>query len=174
MDIPALLELAGALGIAVLLYNFRAACTDFVYLFFRYWKHSLFILICLLTGTLAGLEAGSINQALNSVTDYVTTWEDPSGETAIDQCKDFITAKMEGRKDYREPAPPFGDVIRLGARSYWDICAQTLGMNYWRHDIAINGRRGGAAFCDAYRRDNYRSPLVDGWCTAVLSPGRKI
>jgi len=164
-------------GAALFLYTFRSAATDILYLAMKNRAHTAFIAVFIT----AGLFIGSYNSHLNDVLDnyniHISMKKMSRGNisaSTIDQCKQFVEAKLEGKADYNEPSPLLGDVIRIGAKSYWDTCANAFGINSWKHDIFINGETGGAALCKAYRKNSYRSGNVENWCATVLAPGHKI
>lgn len=178
-DIPAfLLPAALVLGTALFLYTFRNGATDILYLSLKHWHHTLFIAACLCVGVFAG----AYNSHLGSLVDehnfrlalhLSRQTEDERLAETIATCKKFVEAKLDGRHDYREPPPSLGDVVRIGAKSYWDTCANTFGMHYWKHDIFIRGQEAGPLLCKAYRKGAYRSGNVENWCATVLIPARK-
>ena len=170
MDFSDVLKIAGIFGIVLFLYTFRSGCTDLVYLALKNWKQSAFIFVCLLGGLGAGVYSSGNTPAIGLPSLALPLPADNPGEAQIDGCKDFIAAKAEHRKDYIDPRPSLRDMVVMGAHSYWDTCAQTFGMNYWKHDISVNGQNGGKMLCDTYRQDSYRSGIVDSWCSTVLAP----
>jgi hypothetical protein len=173
MDLVSFLQVAGVLGLVLFIYTFRAGLTDFVYLALNNLKATVFMFTCLIAGLLVGVYAsGADTRALDfSMPSFALPMpsENP-GVAQIDSCKEFIAAKSEGRAGYIDPQPTLSDKIIMGADSYWDVCAQTFGMNYWKHNITIGGKNGGQILCDAYRKDSYRSGIVESWCSTVLSP----
>ena len=87
----------------------------------------------------------------------------------IRQCKDFVLAKVEGKQTTEYHTVAAGP-IQISNISNWEYCARTFGLNYWKHDISINGQDGGRLLCDAYARDTYRSGKVNTWCDTVFAP----
>ena len=170
MDLSFFLEVAGVLGIVLFFYTFRAGCTDFVYLAIKNWKQTAFVFVCMAGGLVGGLYASGDSQILQISSLALPLPAETPGVTQIEKCREFVTAKAEHRPGYIDPKPSLGDYITMGAHSYWDTCAQTFGMNYWKHDISINGQNGGQVLCKTYLQDSYRSGIVDSWCNTVLSP----
>lgn len=167
------LYIAGGFSLLLFLYNFRAACTDFIYMAFKHWTHTAFILTCMTVGTLIGIFHGSIAQALPAYSAEQLAAEQSTMQD-INACKDFVTAKLDHRANYTDPTPTLMELIRTGAHSYWERCAYVFGTNYWRFDISIGGESGGDLLCRAYHADGYRSSDVDTWCDTVFLPNQKI
>ena len=170
MDLVSFFELAGVFGILLLVYTFRAGVTDFVYLAVKNWKQTAFVFICMAGGLVGGLYASGDSQLLQIYSLALPLPAENPGVAQIDKCREFVAAKAEHRPGYIDPNPSLDDYVLIGAHSYWDTCAQTFGMNYWKHDISINGQNGGQILCKAYLQDSYRSGIVDSWCNTVLSP----
>lgn len=169
---------AAIFGLLLFGYTFRNGLGDILYVALKKWHHSVFILSCLCAGFLIGLHESHLDtgNSLPSI-NIESLLPVPEGERTtilVRECKSFVAAKLENRADYDEPAPPLGDVVRIGAKSYWDTCARAFGMNYWKHDISINGENGGQALCRAYHSGAYRSGNVESWCATVFAPGHKI
>lgn len=171
MDIFNLVFCAAILGIGLLMYTFRSGLTDFLYVAVKNWKVSTFIVVCMIAGVAGGLYASSDHSLEVRISSFALPLpgENP-GIAQIDSCKEFVAAKAEHRAGYVEPQPSWRDTIVMGAHSYWDTCAQTFGMNYWKHDISIGGKNGGQLLCKTYHEDGYRSGIVDSWCNTVLDP----
>lgn len=162
-----------ALFVLLLTLNFWSTVTDYIYMAFRYWKHTLFIVICIGGGLYMGLYATHLDK-LNNLFVYdfgvIRTPSHEDVQVTIRRCREFTVAKRDGDESYIDPKPPFIDVIKIGAKTYWDTCARVLGSNYWKHDISIDGENGGKVFCAAYRAGDYRSSTVNVWCDTVLDP----
>ena len=173
MDIVNLVFFAAILGIGLLLYTFRSGLTDFLYVAVKNWKVSAFIVVCAIAGIGGGIYASSDEPIEVRISSFALPLpgENP-GVAQIDSCKDFITAKASHRAGYVDPRPSWSDRIIMGAGSYWDTCAQTFGMNYWKHDISIGGKNGGQLFCKTYHENGYRSGIADSWCSTVLDPAK--
>lgn len=173
-----LFYIAVIFGLALFGYTFRNGLGDILYVALRKWHHSVFILSCLCAGLLIGLNESHLDTSAGlpsiNIESLLPAPEDERTAALIRECKGFVTAKLENRASYEEPDPPLGDVIRIGAKSYWDTCARTFGMNYWKHDISINSENGGHVLCRAYRSGTYRSGNVESWCATVFAPGHKI
>ena len=166
-------------GFLLFFYTFRNAATDVAYLALTHWKHTVFIVTCISVGVFVGAYNAHLGSVLDNYNLHLSlraqkTDDNERIATAINECKKFVEAKLDGKLSYDEPSPSLGDVIRIGATSYWDTCANTFGMNYWKHDIYIKGEEGGAMLCKAYRNGAYRSGNVENWCATVLAPGEKI
>ncbi len=82
---------------------------------------------------------------------------------AISRCRSFVIARIEETGQE-------GGVIKAsaGQDSMWEFCAEQFGVNYWKYDTGINGRKGGEVLCEAYAGSGYVSAEVDGWCTTVF------
>lgn len=166
---------AGAALLLILFaFTFRDGLTDIVYLALKNAKLVLFVFFCMMIGLLAGLyETSSSPSSLGDYAGFLgRTGESRTAET-IRECKIFVAARLEHRRDYEEPDPPLGDVVKIGAKSFWDTCAHVFGMNYWKYDLSINGENGGEKLCRAYRESDYRSDYVSGWCATVFMPAPK-
>jgi hypothetical protein len=173
MDIFNLVFYAAILGIGLLLYTFRSGLSEYLYIAIKNWKASAFIVVCLIAGVTGGIYASSDQPIEVRISSFALPLPgDNPGVAQIDSCKDFVTAKAEHRAGYIDPKPSWSDKIIIGANSYWDTCAQTFGMNYWKHDISIGGKNGGQMLCKTYHEDGYRSGIVDSWCSTVLDPAK--
>ena len=173
------LPIAVVFGVLLFLYTFRSGLTDVVYLALTHWKHTAFVVICITVGVLVGAynsHLGSLENLYNLRLSILTHQKNDDEQmlATINACKKFVEARLDGKPAFDEPSPRLNDVIRIGAQSYWDTCANAFGMNYWKHDIFIRGEEGGPALCRAYRKDDYRSGTVESWCASVLAPARKI
>lgn len=172
------LPLTAIFGIALFLYTFRSALTDIVYLALNRWHHTLFIVVCIGVGLFVGAYNSHLSGIMDDYSFHLSLsaskqTEDQRLAETIGQCKNFVETKLDGKPGYEEPSPSLGDVIRIGAKSYWDTCANIFGMNYWKHAAFIRGEEAGPMLCKAYRKDTYRSGNVENWCATVLAPGRK-
>lgn len=170
--------IAGVFIVLLGLWNFRSGITDFIYLLFKHWKHTVFILVCLMVGLAVGLYGANLDRMMTHHQVMKLQPKENKVLADIRACQDFVLAKLEQRDNYEDPSPSLGDVIKIGAKSYWDSCARTFGMNYWKYDISINGENGGQLLCRTYRQDplytSYRSGNVETWCNTVFSPDHKI
>jgi hypothetical protein len=52
----------------------------------------------------------------------------------------------------------------------WEYCAEQFGVNYWKYDTTIDGRKGGEVLCEAYSRSGHVSSKVNTWCNTVFRP----
>lgn len=95
--------------------------------------------------------------------------DDVKTASTITKCKKFVEAKIAGQEteDFRTVS---AGIINISNISYWEICANTFGMNYWKYDISINGQNGGRLLCDTYARSTYRNGKVNAWCDTVFAP----
>lgn len=158
-----------ALIVTFLLY-FRNGIGAGLYIAVKNWRQSGFIAACVLGGLLIGVSLSDRQPDFATITHLIQP-EDRRTAARIADCKEFVEARLHNR--------PYGEVdramidlgvIRIGTTSYWDSCARTFGMNYWKHDITIDGRNGGHVLCDLYRNTPYKSGDVDAWCTTVFAP----
>lgn len=173
------IPVAALFAILLFVYTFREGITDIAYLALKHWKHTIFVVTCIGVGLFVGAYNAHLGNMMDEYNFRLTLQSQKKGDderiaATINQCKKFVEAKLDGRTDYDEPSPSLGDVIRIGAKSYWDTCANTFGMNYWKHEIFIRGEEGGPMLCKAYHKTSYRSGNVESWCSTVLAPGRKI
>lgn len=172
--------IAALLAVLLFAYTFREGLTDIAYLALKRWKQTLFVAICIGGGLFAGTYNSHVGHALNEyhfrmALKLYKESDDTRTAMVINECKKFVEAKLDGRKDYDESSLPFDGIIKIGVSSYWDTCADTFGMNYWKHEIFIRGEEGGPMLCKVYRNDkSYRSGNVESWCATVLAPGKKI
>lgn len=162
--------------IATLLVSYRLG--DAVYFAQKHWKASLFVLICVSTGALAGTNFRNMTMApdieVSDALSYVASFHQPSEErvlATIRNCQAFVTARLDGRtlperSDSNPSLLHFVSAVPVD----WDQCARTFGMNYWKHDIGINGENGGVALCRAYHEQkDFASSEVSNWCDTVFA-----
>lgn len=158
-----------ALAVIVALLTYRV-WGDSVYVVSRNWRLVSFVFIATLCATLLVLEQERFKY--NLVFHYFTGQEPPPAEETryhIRQCAEFVKAKRSG-EEVAEYRPVSAGPISISKISYWDFCARTFGMNYWKFDISIDGQNGGRLLCDTYALDTYRSPNVQSWCDTVFAP----
>ena len=159
---------------------------DVFYLATTHAKASLFLVLCLSVGVLAGInlrEGGSYAPAvflpalsLPAIGDLYQPSEEKTLAT-IRNCQAFVTAQLEHRT-LPERADSSSSLLHLASdvlpstSSDWDRCARAFGMNYWKEDISVKGEKnGGHALCRAYRAQNeYQSGEVNAWCETVFKP----
>lgn len=149
----------------------RQAIGNGIYIMTTHWRESAFLLLCALAGAGFAIKKDTIGHDLSA---FVAGLSAPSEENiavTIGACKKFVHAKSAGLPF----TPPQGN-SPLPAReeAYWETCAQTFGMNYWKHDITVDGRNGGEALCGAYARDPRAAALpsagkVQAWCGTVFA-----
>lgn len=143
---------------------------DGVYVISRHWNIIAYVLVLGLAGTLAVYKQQEFKY--NLVYSYFTKSEPKDTREAryqIRQCKEFVQAKLNGQQveEFRQiSAGP----VPISKISYWDYCAKTFGLNFWKYDTSIDGKDGGRVLCDAYARDSYRSSKVQSWCDTVFAP----
>lgn len=136
----------------------------------KHWRLASFIVFCCFIAAVGVLKQQEFKYDLAyyymTGTKYASTHE---ARYQIRQCKEFVQAKVDGQQtaEYHTVSAGF---ININNISNWDFCAQTFGMNYWKHDTSINGQDGGRLLCEAYARDTYRSSKVQSWCDTVFAP----
>ncbi len=161
------LVLAIALITAVLTRNYWGS---WIYTLSRNWKLLSFVTIL----SLVGITAVMMQQDLKYKLAY-SYWRgnvaQDSKEIAyqIRQCKEFVLAKANGQETSEYHQISAGPV-NISKISNYDFCARTFGLNFWQHDITINGQDGGRLLCETYARDTYRSSKVQSWCDTVFAP----
>ncbi len=135
-----------------------------------------FVIVCGLLGTFIVLKQEEFKHDLASMY-HANLQTNDNGEARyqIRQCKDFVSASLDGTLTDQDHKRTFkAGFIKVKTGSDWDFCARTFGLNFWKHDISINGQNGGRLLCDAYARASYRSGEVDSWCSTVFAEDRKI
>ncbi len=186
----AILGASLCLGLLLLLVSGRAG--DTLYLALRHYKTTLFVMICLSVGTLAGINVRDFNNPL-PVIDMAHISLPPIGSfyqtsaektlATIRNCQAFVTAQIEqpARPQRAQPEPSdsgspllhlASDVLpamTYSASMNWDRCARAFGTNYWKTDISVKGENGGVALCKAYHaQKDYQSGVVEAWCDTVF------
>lgn len=178
-------------GLTMLIVSGRLS--DALYLVQTHFKATLFIVICLAVGALAGVNIRNFDSAVPSVdlaainvpaigTLYQTSEEKTLA--TIRNCQAFVTAQIDTppraehaslpeRTDGSSPLLHLAsDVLpgtSPGTSKDWDRCARAFGTNYWKTDISVKGENGGVALCRAYHaQTGYRSPRVETWCNTVF------
>ncbi len=141
---------------------------DVFYIALQNGKATLFVVLCISVGAIAGLHTryGSINApvvslpgvvALPSIGDLYQSSEERTLAT-IRNCQAFVTAKLDEKTESRtlpERADSNPSLLHLASdvlpstSGDWDRCARTFGMNYWKQDISVKGENGGVALCRA-------------------------
>ncbi len=163
-----------ASALLLFIYTFRTGFADHIYAAVKNWRRTGFIAICILGGVYAGFYNSDVEMSIGETLALLApAGDDDPALTQIQECKRFITEKLEHRDNESEPSAFLDRVTRTGARSVWDTCAWSFGMNYWKDDISINGESGGKALCRAYHQDSYRSRNVENWCKTVFTPAQK-
>lgn len=178
-------------GLSMLIVSGRLG--DALYLMQTHFKASLFILICLSAGALAGVNIRNFDSVVPAVdlaaidipsidTLYQTSEEKTLA--TIRNCQAFVTAQIDtppraeptSRPERIDGSSPLlhlaSDVLPSALNSTskdWDRCARAFGTNYWKTDISVKGENGGVALCRAYRaQTQYRSGKVEAWCDTVF------
>ena len=160
-----------ALGFAVIgLLLSKDAVADFMYVISKHWQVTTFIVICGLLGGIVAVKQQEFKYELAYL--YYTGTKNTGTLEAkyqIRQCKEFLQAKINGTQanDHRSIT---AGIFKISSISNWEFCARTFGLNYWKHDLSINGQDGGRVLCDTYARDTYRSSKVQTWCDTVFAP----
>lgn len=143
---------------------------DVVYYFSKHWRLITFVVVGCSLGALGVVKQQHFKYELAYM--YFTgTKNTPEHEARyqVRLCKEFVLAKVEGRQtaDYHIIA---AGPIPISNIHNWEYCARVFGLNFWKHDISINGQDGGRLLCEAYARDTYRSGKVNTWCSTVFAP----
>ncbi len=161
---------------------------DVFYIALQNGKATLFVVLCLSVGALAGLNVryGDSSApvvslpavALPSIGNLYQTSEERTLAT-IRNCQAFVTAQLDEKVENRtlpERADSNSSLLHLASdvlpstSGDWDRCARTFGMNYWKQDISVKGENGGVALCRAYaRQGEFRSGEVESWCDTVFA-----
>jgi hypothetical protein len=148
-----------------------------VYFLSKRWRESLFIGAAAVTGGLVLSHAGAFGDSLDVLDISVPSLSLPSlssgeqpdavaGNVAI--CRKFVRSRLHGAA--YEPEGLSHGFLGLGPHDPWEICAGTFGMNYWKYDISVDGRNGGAVLCELYRHRNAQpSEAVESWCQTVFA-----
>ncbi len=147
---------------------------DGLYTLTKNWRLASFVLVLSLLGVLVVIKQEEFKYEL--VYYYYAGNQSKAPQDTkyrIRQCKDFVQAKLNGGEAI-ETRPIKAGFINVSAVNNWDFCAKTFGLNYWEHDISINGQSGGRVLCEAYARDTYRSGKVQTWCDTVFATDQKI
>jgi hypothetical protein len=87
----------------------------------------------------------------------------------IAECKDFVRHAHTQTTDIDHYRRFNAGFVALQGPSYWELCAHTFGMNYWKYDISIDEKNGGYVLCDAYEQTPYQNERVRAWCQTVFS-----
>ncbi len=136
-------------------------------------KHRRFGIFLVLCGVVAVMFSLPHEQLRDNMAHRYYSWAQPGERETmamIATCRSFVQAHIDGQNPDNVHKVSAG-FITISHVSYWDVCARTFGMNYWRHDISINGENGGQVLCHAYHRASYQSPRVDAWCDTVFAAG---
>lgn len=144
---------------------------DGIYVLIKNWRAAAVLSMALVLVSLISLKHDNLQYEMASYVYHAKTPDDVKIASTIEQCKSFVQAKMQGQQtqDYRTIS---AGIINISNISYWEICANTFGMNYWKHDISINGQNGGHLLCNAYTHATYRSGKVNAWCDTVFASPR--
>ncbi len=162
---------------------------DALYLVQTHFKATLFIVICLAVGALAGVNIRNFDSAVPtvdlaainvpSIEALYPTSEEKTLAT-IRNCQAFVTAQIDTPPRLERASLPerndgsssllhlASDVLPSTSKD-WDRCARAFGTNYWKTDISVKGENGGIALCRAYHaQTTYQSPRVEAWCNTVF------
>lgn len=148
---------------------------DIFYIALTHAKATLFIVLCVSVGALAGLhirygyDAPSVSLPAVSLPVIGNLYQSSEEKTlaTIRNCQAFVTAQL----DRAENNPTLLHLASNSAPSKnWDRCARAFGTNYWKQDISVKGEKnGGLALCKAYHAQNdYQSGEVNAWCDTVF------
>ncbi len=143
---------------------------DGIYVVSKHWRMAAFVLGCCAVTSLFAIKQEQFKYEIAYL--YYTGTKNTSETDARYQvrvCKEFVQAKIDGRQTAEFHTISAGPV-EISSVSNWEYCARTFGLNYWKHDISINGQDGGRLLCEAYARDAYRSSRVQTWCDTVFAP----
>ena len=174
-------------GLTMLIVSGRLG--DALYLVQTHFKATLFIVICLAVGALAGVNIRNFDSAVPtvdlaainvpSIEALYPTSEEKTLAT-IRNCQAFVTAQIDTpprlehaslpeRTDGSSPLLHLASDVLPGTSKDWDRCARAFGTNYWKTDISVKGENGGIALCRAYHaQTTYQSPRVEAWCNTVF------
>lgn len=162
---------------------------DALYLMQTHFKASLFIVICLSAGALAGVNTRNFDTAIPAVDlsdinipslDTFTQTAEEKTLATIRNCQAFVTAQIDTPPRIEQASLPertdgspallhLASDVLPGASGDWDRCAKAFGTNYWKTDISVKGENGGIALCHAYHAQTaYQSPRVETWCNTVF------
>lgn len=142
-----------------------------LYVVMKNWRLAVFFIFCAAGGVLAATHSSDISATLQGRLKV----NQKHAEATISHCKSFLTA-YSGREDglLKEPLKAGFIKISNDTSDYWkshylEVCAQAFGMNYWRHDITVNGQSGGRVLCEIYRKENFKSGKIQSWCGTVFA-----
>lgn len=161
---------------------------DVFYIALKNGKATLFVMLCISVGVLAGLNIRYGNNitpvvslpvvALPAIGNLYQTSEEKTLAT-IRNCQAFVTAQLDlgvGNRTLPEHADSSSSLLHLASdvlpstSTNWDRCARAFGTNYWKEDISVKGENGGVALCKAYRaQKEYQSSEVNAWCDTVFA-----
>jgi hypothetical protein len=136
------------------------------------WRESLFLGMCALIGALSALHMNSIGREI-TLLPKIAFANDMSVPSDIAICRKFVKAQLHG--DAYMPEGLSHGLISFGPIDPWESCARTFGMNYWNHDISVEGQSGGRLLCEIYnKRQEEPSDKVESWCNSVFAgqPGK--
>lgn len=86
----------------------------------------------------------------------------------VEDCRTYLIA-IQGGQDYTPDTSRHGGLHSYPIEQYWDICADTFGKNYWKHDISVNGQHGGHVLCELYsNQSEIVSSKAKVWCDTVF------
>lgn len=165
------------LAVGLFVYTFRSGLSDILYTSVRNWRLTVFVVLCIAAGLVMGFRtAGHEHDGISSSGSLFSSLQDDeqTAADAIRSCKLFVLSRAQHLRDYTDPEPSLGDVITIGAQSYWDTCAHVFGTNYWKHDITINGEEGGRLLCRAWRESGQPASHAAEWCNTVFTESRGI
>lgn len=156
---------------------------DTLYHIQTHFKATLFIIVCLSAGALAGLNlrnfdgyAPAVDLAAMDIPSLGTLYQTPEENTLamIRDCQAFVAAQIENparplRSDNDSALLHLAGNRQPDTSKDWDRCARIFGTNYWKTDISVKGENGGIALCRAYRAQAvHQSPRVETWCNTVF------
>ncbi len=140
--------------------------------------HLAFFLVMLafavLSITVTSVDISSIKRASHDpVSSISSLWEtqesiDRKVKMAITRCQSFVAEELAQPGSFSKEET---GVIKASFKkeTMWEYCAEQFGVNYWKYDTTIDGRRGGDVLCEAYANSGYNSSEVDTWCSTVFA-----
>lgn len=158
------------LAAAVLVVMGLAAIPDLFQTVARYWQQTFFIATsALLLYAVVAWKIDAARMIDDASVSVSRLWESDAQreqrtKMEISDCKAFVQQAYESRTDAARLIP-----ASMTTDSRWEDCAERFGLNYWKHDIFIDGRNGGQMLCEAYRGSGARSSQVEAWCATVFA-----
>lgn len=144
---------------------------DTIYMLVKNWRITSFFLVCAIIGAFIATHTDDISSMMQGRLKV----NHDKAEVTINNCRNFLTAYTSNEDGIlKEPVKVGFIKISNDTSDYWkshyfEVCAQAFGLNYWRHDINVNGRSGGVVLCEAYEKENFRSGKIESWCSTVFA-----